>query len=128
LDRVIAAVKAGDYDEQLAKLVDAVRERQDNRKDVVSKLVREVFGPDAEVVTSDQVRWPSIQVPDLPEGPIANPVANPFLKKVEPPPEPTSDDPLANLDSVEQEMAKEDQPDIERRGAMISGLHSSDIE
>lgn len=156
LDRVIDAIERGDYDEKIIELHRALAARQDVLKVQVLEQVRQVFGEDAEIVSSKKFSLSPIDRIDQGKD-IDGPDGNPFVKKAErdgettrpsPPPPVTSatadqidenrvtKDPLENVQSeaglsvseVERRMMSGEQVvDIENRGAIISGLSASDI-
>lgn len=153
LENVIAAIGRGDYDSDFLKLSDAIKSRNHVREDAVLKLVRETYGDNAnivmgegEVVDSTPKANPFLnkskagEPVKLPPGMESQPAEDALSKQAAD----SAVDPLAHLDATEAEMAAEReepsagaqipaqtvqvQPDIEMRGAAISGLHSSDIE
>jgi hypothetical protein len=126
-EQVVAAVERGEYDETLHELTSAINSRKEARQNRVLELVREVWGQGADVVITKTTLSPSAQPEPVVEQPEAEVDERPT-------------DPLAHLDAVEAKMEQEnltgnsevsqvpaDQVPIEQRGAVISGLHSSDM-
>jgi hypothetical protein len=115
--RVLNFIYAGHYDEYLGRFDEAIEARRDSLREKVMEEVRNVFGPDAQVVTDGKAPVP-VQSSE-----------NPFVRKAEgestevEAPAPT--DPLGDLDEVEQQMTEEG--GLLSRGATINGLHSSQI-
>lgn len=60
ISTVVELIKSGRVDQHIGELMDAIAERNEERKDVVRRLVREVFGDDYDI----------------------GPKENPFFKKV----------------------------------------------
>jgi hypothetical protein len=148
VNRVIEAVIAGDYDEDLKVLKEAVNNRNTMRQEVVMELVHEVYGENAQVVTARTQRPRSANYgshsQDAPaEKVVASARRNPFVERAKAPEDVVDAEVVdpefyestqdavkpenldAQLDQVEASMTPP--ADIEKRGASIAGLHSSDI-
>lgn len=120
---VTSSIAHGNFDGLFDKIEQAMQSRRKARQELVLKQVREVFGEHATVQTSDKL------TPD-----------NPFVRRAQdfpmeklprivgqmddaPTPDPLED---SSMNEVESQMIAE--VPIESRGAVISGLSSSDID
>lgn len=117
IKRVIEAISTGRYDEELHGLIAAAEHRRLALRDRVLEQVRRVFGDDYGVIrrgNAENVK-----------------VANLFVRKAQEQATPETEeeviDPLSNLDGVEKQMIQEQSGHNPGRGAIISGLGSSDI-
>jgi hypothetical protein len=68
LDRVCACIAAGEYDGELDRIRDAMKIRNRDRENAVMKLVKEVFGDEAEVLATPSAATES---------------SNPFVRKAQ---------------------------------------------
>lgn len=130
IQRIINGIKIGAYDGAFIEIEEALSQRREVRKAQILELVREVFGEDADVVSRSEA--PRVE-PNAP-------LENLFIKKSKAETDTSDDalsqstsDPFEHMDKTEVAMEGDESsqaraaPDIERRGAVISGLHSSDI-
>lgn len=125
LEIVVKAVICGKYDDHFAAIDQALEDRRRARRDAVLAQVKEVFGDNAEVRLTDIA--PLAPQPE-PRQTVPGPNDNPFVQRAQQASgnsEVVTEDALSDLDSVEAGM--EEPLDIERRGAIIGGMHSSDM-
>lgn len=151
-ESVLTAVERGDYDEYIGELQDAIKARNVARQEDVLRLVTEVFGDDATIEftkgsdDSGGFTRSSIGIHQAQAEPSPFESTEPDETITEPQEDmeegsPTPD-PLAHLDQVEAKMEAEaaggavEEPQTtttppyippEQRGAIISGMHSSDM-
>lgn len=133
IDKTVALIRSGDFDGSFDKIVAAMGERRETRKQAVLAQVREVYGQNAVVsipsVPTDKALSEHVE-------------SNPFLRKQQSTDEMVTNE-MQTLDNnevgdalsgdtgdIEKRMIEEsaaEQLPIERRGAIIGGLSSSDI-
>ncbi len=136
IDLVCAAIERGEYDDEIKRILNECNARISERQAKALELVHEVFGEQAAVVVGRQVTEDPMKAFVQAR---SRPVKNSEPTSIEPEENVITEDALAHLDGVEKVMAEEvsqtppnptvpmSQIPIEQRGAVISGLHSSQI-
>lgn len=157
IDRVVEAIDRGDYDDKVLRLWESLTNRREVLKAQILEQVRQVFGQDAKVVASEKFSLPSTEQTDRGEdtdNPFVKKsertetaaergrrvMQNANVGKTRPAPKPTNEaaeeldenqvtpDPLENINPIEERLMRgEAVTEIEHRGAIISGLGSSQI-
>lgn len=123
---ILDEVRSGEWDERLDALQHALDFRKEFLKSNLLARVKEVFGPDAEVVVSgQQTRQRTLSNTDIP-----NPDHNPFVRKAKMDDAPIIKEPMPELDSLEDKMVQEaaEGPTIGRGGALIGGMGPQDFQ
>lgn len=63
IDSIVNAIVRGDYDDKLIDLTKAILQRNEARKAAVLQLVREVYGPDSDVIINEDSAVEKIHPP-----------------------------------------------------------------
>jgi hypothetical protein len=127
----ITALDSGELDDILPTIIDYIENRREILRDQLRKKVKDLFGEDADITTAKQAP----EIITTPEVKAQYAAQNPFIQKAQenseggpqtPPGLPA--DPMGDLDSLDAQMSSEAEGDpFAMRGAIISGIHSSQI-
>lgn len=134
---VLVAIDQGKYDNNFALIEEQMQKRRTARQEEVLAQVHEVFGEDAEITLPEEETPLNKLFKKTGEEKSEIEKPNPFFRRAQTQQEPQVEeesepgDALDSMNELENKMITEgsaQEVPIESRGAIISGLSSSDIE